>query len=325
MPRLALASSDQIDALYRESHALWGAGLTLRDYREVWSEMADIPWARAHLRYLVWIDDDENLLSSLKLYRPRARLLGRHGRVTGIGAVFTPRRRRKRGHASEMIRRVLAEARQRGDLAALLFSDVGTGFYGALGFSALPAQEAWGEIRRPPPPPAGWSLRPLEPAHFEDVLRVHAEGARTRRFAIIRDAEYWQFLLERSRRFFARLDGSDLSLRFQVALRDGVFAGHLVTVDSGDVWIVREVEACGEDPAAVAAILSLGAGQARSRGLRRLYAWLPRELAAALRGFRVQFGPRTRAIPMIQRLDGGPARQVLGEPGTVFIPYLDQF
>ncbi len=58
MPRLSDARSEHIDAVFRESYALWGAGLGYDDYRAFWNELSLTRWARSHLRYYVWLDDD---------------------------------------------------------------------------------------------------------------------------------------------------------------------------------------------------------------------------------------------------------------------------
>lgn len=326
MPRLADARSDHVDAIFRESYALWGAGLEFEDYRAFWTEISDTSWAKRHLRYCVWLGDDGSLLSSLKLYRPRMKLLDRVGPVAGIGAVFTPRAKRGRGHASALIRAVVDEARDRGDIATLLFSDVGAPFYRGLGFHELPAEEAWGEIRRSGPEHLrDWCLRPMGDADFGEVMRAHDAACSTRPLAILRDRDYWEYLVERSRRFFERLDGSDLSMRFQVAFRGDRFAGYLATVDSGDVWIVREVEAVDGEPESSAAIVRLGVEQARSRGRRRCYAWLPRSTCESIPDWSIRIRRRRRAIPMLQRLDGGDEPAELDSPEAAFIPYLDQF
>ena len=153
MPRLAVADTDQINAIYRESFPLWGAGLSFENYLAFWEDLAATAWAKSALRYLVWTDLGEVVLSSLKLYRPRLRLLGETGTACGIGAVFTPHAHRREGHATAMLAALVAEARERGDIAALLFSDVGTAIYEALGFRALPSEEAWGKLPRRPPSP----------------------------------------------------------------------------------------------------------------------------------------------------------------------------
>jgi hypothetical protein len=63
----------EIEAIYRESHALWGAGLSYSDYVEFWATCARRQWARDHYRHLVWADGRGGILSSLKLYRPEVR------------------------------------------------------------------------------------------------------------------------------------------------------------------------------------------------------------------------------------------------------------
>ena len=75
MPRLVEAEDRHIERIYRESHALWGVGLSRRDYRELWDEIRATPWGREHARFYAWLDDDGTLLSSLKAYRPMLQLL----------------------------------------------------------------------------------------------------------------------------------------------------------------------------------------------------------------------------------------------------------
>jgi GNAT superfamily N-acetyltransferase len=326
VPLLRIAASEQIDRIYAESYALWGAGLKFPDYREFWNDLARTPWARRALSFHVWCDDDGAVLSSLKLYQPRVRLAGKVGNVAGIGAVFTPKRARRRGHASEMIRAVIEQAGARGDLAALLFSDVGTKIYASLGFRDIPAEEAWGRLdRKAPGPPAGWVLRPMAPADLELARQVRDDECGGRPFAVLRDREHWEYLYERSRNFFARLDGSDLSRRFTLAMQDGNRAGYLVAVESGDVWVVREAGAVGGDPERLAAVLRAGANDARSRGMRRVYGWIPREVSTLVPEWRLTFKKRERAIPMLLRLDGSDDLSLLDAPEAAFIPYLDQF
>ncbi len=326
MPRLAVADNDQINAIYRESFSLWGAGLSFDDYLAFWDDLGATAWAKNALSYLVWTDAHGAVLSSLKLYRPRLRLLGETGTATGVGAVFTPHAHRRKGHATAMLEALIEEARERGDLAALLFSDVGTAMYGALGFRALPSEEAWGKLpRRSPSPPEGFLLRPMMQSDLEDVLAAHDAVCRARPIGVLRDRDHWDYLLERSRSFFSRLDGTDLSARFQVMTRDDRFAGYLVSVASGDVWIVREVETVGDDAELLRAVLLAGAAQARARGMRQVYGWLPRRVAEVIPEWRMSFRPRRRAIPMVLPLRGAPDLGLLGTVEASFIPYLDQF
>ncbi len=326
MPRLRPARESEIAAILAESHALWGAGLTVEAYRQMWAELRATAWGRRAFEYLVWAGEDGEVLSSLKLYRPVVRLLGRTARAAVIGAVFTPRTRRRRGYAAAMLRAVLDEARARGDNPALLFTDIGTAYYAALGFRALPGEEAWGKLPRSAvPAPPGWELRAMAPGESDAVRAAHDAWCDGRPLAVLRDRDHWEFLVARASGFFGRLDGSDLSRRYRVALHEGRFAGYLISVEGEGAWSVREVGAVGADREAMAAILRTGAAEARAAGVRKVFGWLPREVAPLLPEWELRYETRQRAVPMILDLEGRADLDVLDSPGAAFISYLDQF
>ncbi len=325
LPRLRPARRHEIAAIFKESHALWGAGLTYPAYLDMWLELMDTPWAKDHFEHLVWVEDDETVLSSLKLYRPLVRVLGRTGPVSVIGAVFTPRALRGLGHAAALMRAVLQEALAESESLAMLFSDIGLPYYEALGFRAFSAEETAGRLERHDPPPPGWQLRPMTPEHLPDVVRAHADSCAGRPIAVLRDREHWEFLLARAAGYFKRLDGSDLSRRYRVAEHHGRFAGYLVALEGDAGWSVREVGALGADPESLSAILRLGAGEARRAGLRKVHGWLPRDAAGWVPEWRLAFRSRQNAIPMLRSLAAPVDLGPLDAPGAAFIPYLDQF
>jgi predicted N-acetyltransferase YhbS len=325
VPTLNVARPDQIEAVYEESHALWGAGLDFSGYHGLWEDLQRTAWGRDHLRFLVWTDGDGHILSSMKLYRPRVRLQGRTRRACAIGAVFTPRALRRRGHAAAMLGRVLEEATAAGDGPAMLFSDIGTGYYASLGFRALPSEEAHGTLSRSPKAPAGWSLRPMLPDDLPAVVEAHDAWCATRPIAVLRDVAHWRFLLERARSYFARFDGSDLSRRYRVAMRDGRFAGYVVAVEGEGEWELREAGAADADPDALAALLRVAASDARGRGLTTVFGWIPRSQADLVPEWRLRHAARMRAIPMLRELDGSRLPADLLDAEAAFLPYLDQF
>jgi hypothetical protein len=326
LPRLRPARRDEIAAILRESHGLWGAGLTYSAYLEMWLELLETPWGKRRFRHLVFVERDGSVLSSLKLYRPAVRLFDRVGTAAVIGAVFTPRSLRGRGHAAATIRAVLADARKAGDPLALLFSDIGVPYYAALGFHEVPAEESSGTLAGAAPPPAGWELRPMVPDDLPEVIRAHDDDCARRPFAVLRDREHWEFLLARAAGYFSRLDGSDLARRYRVAVYDRHFAGYLVALEGQQgAWLVREVGAPGADPGALSAILRLGAAEARRAGLRKVYGWFPPEAAEWVPEWRLDRTPRRTAIPMLLPLDGATSLSDLDAPGASFVPYLDQF
>jgi len=325
LARLRPARPSEIAAILEESHGLWGAGLTHAAYLEMWLELMATPWGRRRFRYLVWAEGDGPVLSSFKLYRPEVRLLGRTGPAAVIGAVFTPAGRRRRGHAADMIRAAILEARQAGDPLAMLFTDIGKPYYAALGFRALPAEEASGRLDSTAPPPPGWELRPMTPSDLSDVIGSHDDECLARPLAVQRDREHWEFLLVRAHAYFSRFDGTSLSRRYRVATFRRKFAGYLVALEGEGVWAVREVGAPGADPAAFSAILRAGGEEARSAGLRKIQGWLPREAGDWVPEWRLVQRTRRNAIPMVLPLDGAADLSPLEVPGAAYLPYLDQF
>jgi hypothetical protein len=253
------------------------------------------------------------------------RLRGRAAPAATIGALFTPKPRRRRGHAGALLRAALAEAREAGGGLAMLFSDIGTGYYAALGFRALSAEESVGRLHRSVPPPEGWELRPMTPEDLPSVVRAHDDECAARPLAVLRDREHWEFLIARAAGYFHRLDGSDLGRRYRVALHRGRFAGYLITLEGEGGWVVREVGASEADPRSLSAILRLGANEARRAGLRNVQGWLPRDAADWVPEWRLAYRPRRGAIPMLLSLAGGEDFSSLDAPGASFVPYLDQF
>jgi predicted N-acetyltransferase YhbS len=322
MPSLEVATDEQIAAVHRESHALWGAGLDRRAYDGMWSELRATPWGARHLSHRVLLDDDGAILSSAKVYRPLVRVGGVAGRCSAVGALFTPRRRRGRGHGRTLLAALVDEARARGEDVVLLFSDIGTPYYAAMGFRAVPAEEASGSLRHAPRRrSAGIELRPMTRDDLDDVVECHRAACAGRPVAIVRDREHWDFLMARAEIFFARLDGSDLSRRYRVAARDGRVAGYLVSAEGEGEWNLREAAAADGDAETLRAILDLGAADARERGMVGVYGWLPRETADLVPEWRLRFEPRRRAIPMVLPL--GNAATL--DDASFFFPYLDQF
>jgi GNAT superfamily N-acetyltransferase len=326
MPRLVRATDDQVANIYRESHALWGTGLTLAAYLGLWDEISRLPWAARHAEFLVWGEPGGPVLSSLKLYHPLVRVAGRIARATVLGAVFTPRLRRGRGHASKMLSAVLDRARLRGDPLLLLFSDIGTLFYERLGFHPLPATEQWGRIPRAAgSPAAGWEIRETSEADHDAIRRAHHASCLRRPLAVIRDEQHWEFLRARTKSFFSRLGDPELRPRSLVVSRHGRFTGYLVTVEGRGEWSVREVGAVKGDPGTMAEVFRVGAHEARSAGLGRFCGWLPPEMVPRLGEWKIDSQPRRRAVPMALPLDPALDTAPLASPRRGFFPHQDQF
>jgi hypothetical protein len=326
MPRLALASQEQIESVYRESHLVWGAGLDPAGYRELWDEISATAWMTRHAEFRVWVDDENRVLSSMKFYQPLIRVGGITSRDAVLGAIFTPVSKRRRGHAAAMLRDATRLCRSRGARICLLFSDIGTGYYAGLGFVPLPAEEHWCRISPDAAAwPANWEMHTLRDEDLPDVRKAHDASCRRRPLSVIRDPEHWEFLVARTESFFSRLKDSKIGSRFRVVKRDGSFAGYVISVEGRGDWNLREIGAVDGDPATLEAVFRVAAGHARAAGLRRFYGWLPPELASRLSDWKIRVQPRGRALPMVLPLDATIDESQLRDPRFAFIPYQDQF
>ncbi len=326
MPRLVVADSSHVERIYRESYALWGAGLSRRDYRELWNEISSTAWGQENVRFYVWLADDDEILSSLKIYRPRLLLFGECERAIVLGAIFTPRAQRRRGHAAAAVRAVLDAGRADGVRAAMLFSDIGTRYYDAFGFHEIPAEEQWGPLRAGQDDvPPGWTLREMQTEDLPAVIEMHDAFCAGRPFAILRDAGHWEFVRTRAFSFFERLGSAHIRQRWRVAESNGRIVGYLITVEGRGEWNVREVGAVGGGFDQMARVLRLAAAEAVRSGLRRFYAWLPREVLEHLANWEIRSSSRRGAVPMLLTLDGMTEIPALQVPGAAYIPYQDQF
>jgi len=132
------------DDYFRGVQPIWGGGLNPEKFVAFQRRLADS--REAGQRYhLLGLFDGERLLSAMKAYDLAGSYGGTPLRVFGIGAVFTPPPLRRRGHARRMLELALSEHRSRGYDAAVLFSDIGCGYYERLGFRELESTECTAE------------------------------------------------------------------------------------------------------------------------------------------------------------------------------------
>jgi len=324
--QLITPDAEQVRAILAESHSLWGAGLTLPSYSAMWEEMAASPWGRKWFSWRALLDDTGRMISSLKLYRPELRVDGETLRACALGAVFTPRALRRRGHAAQLIRAVLAEASARGDGPGFLFTDIGTEYYARLGFVPLPCEDVVGTLAGAPDPRArGVTFRTMDARDLERVAAGHARACAERAIAVLRDREHWECLLLRSETFFRRLDGSGLEGRFQSAEERGLPIGYLVGVVGAGEWNIREAAAYDGSDETLARILAAGGAEAAVSGAASVWGWIPRAWFPLVPSWRPRVQPRPRAIPMLRPKGGGPLAAALTAPDRAFLPYLDQF
>jgi hypothetical protein len=245
------------------------------------------------------------LVASLKRYHFAISLGGRESPCLGIGAVFTPETHRRRGLAARLLRQILAEE----ELPALLFSDVGTAYYGQFGFVELPGAETWevaptlGAARTPGAGSGGGSpplgLREARAEDLPSLLKWYRAGLAEGRVRLPRSEPSW--------RLFREING----LRDFVIFEEGRETGYVTAAvwSPSKLWIA-ELRHGGRAPASqVMAFAAAECGCAKWAGWTD-HSGLGRSLlegarqGAAEAGAQVTLSRRETAIPMLRPAPG---------------------
>jgi GNAT superfamily N-acetyltransferase len=325
-----------MEAVLRDSHEIWGTGMTREDYAALNRALRATPWGREHYRFLVGLDGAGEIASSLKLYSLRGELEGRPILVAGVGAVFTPSSRRGRGHAASLIEAALACARDRGHDLALLLSEIGGAYYERLGFRALPAQEAacmaflpvpW--PREPPWIGAGGDplreiagLRPGRPEDLESLVAVRDEATRGQRFRLLRGRRRWEHLLfQADLETRHRRDGAD---HRWVVERNGAVLAYAILKEGKGRLLWKEHGARLGSEGVLIDLFWAALALARRLGVGRIDAWhLP---VAVTDGplYPIARRPRREPVPMLRPLGADPLPSLAGVE-ECRISWLDAF
>ena len=297
-----------IEEAARQSHALWGYGLTPSEH--VARTRAQIDHAGPELLRYVGLVGDHGLVAASKRYGLLFRVGGREARVMGIGAVLTRESERGRGHAPTLIRAMVAEAKDLGYAAAILYSDIDAAYYARLGFVALPAVD---HFALPDALPATGMLafRPSNEADLDRLCAFHeaswaASPAATRP---VRSRALWRFFRARNHitgEWILSDGGRDVG--YLLASLDDPRRDLPEPRPSGLLW-VDEWSAPGVERARVLATIR---AIAEREGAREIGLWLrPGDPAEPLRA-----APRPASFPMIlplwPALTVDPTRDHLG-------------
>ncbi len=153
----------------RYTHALWGEGAALPQYRTRLHQQ----WQRAAGNMQWWgLKRNTTLIASLKSYQLPMRIGPRALTAVGIAAVFTPAPHRQRGNAAQLIQQVLLHYQQRGVQLALLFSDIAPSYYQQLGFQPYPAL-TWSTLKHKLPLLNPYQFDPYDLRHPATLLALH--------------------------------------------------------------------------------------------------------------------------------------------------------
>jgi predicted N-acetyltransferase YhbS len=139
--QVRLAHPDEEPLLFRWMHEAWPHPLGLEAGLARRRHWAQHPWGQAHVQRWL-LEEDGAPKSACQVYHLPLRVAGRSTWWRGFGSVVTPPQHRRQGHAEALLRALMAPslAALEGGAglpaaeAALLYSDIGTTYYGRMGF-----------------------------------------------------------------------------------------------------------------------------------------------------------------------------------------------
>jgi predicted N-acetyltransferase YhbS len=266
------ATGALLESILDDSHPLWGEGMDRKAYERYNAAQLETPWGASHMRRVALVENGR-VLSSAKRYDVRLRLDGRILRTLGIGAVFTPPALRRRGHAAELIRRMVADAATEGCEMAMLFSEISPAYYARLGFEPVPLAQQVLRVdpREGPPLPAS---RPGRDTDAAALLEIHEAQAAAYRLTMKRDEEFIRYTVAK-KRLLAELGPQGLrGHEFLVSEDDGWPVAFVTVLVTRGYWVVTDVGDC--DPSGAVAGALLQSLVSRTAGRTPLIrAWLP--------------------------------------------------
>ena len=270
---VTIVNGPRLEAILDNTYPVWGEGLTRHAYGAWNRAQMATEWGRQFLQRVA-LTDGNRVLASAKRYLFDARLDGVPARVLGIGAVFTPLELRGRGAARQLIEEMIAAAAGDGCSHALLFSEIGPGYYEKLGFVVVPRRQYALTTTGKPGAPATF-VRSGEAADLPAVAELTAQYAAGAGFALERSPDLIQFAIAR-RRLLAGLGPAGLRHAEFFVAEEGYRAAAYVVVTRGPEGSI--LQECGDrDPAGarVGALLQVLAAREPAARQMVLKGWLP--------------------------------------------------
>ena len=275
MANFVEAEGPILERILDDTYHIWHDGLSRPAYGRFYAAQVATPWGRAHLRRLALVEGDE-VLASAKLYAFDAVLDGRPIKVAGIGAVFTPPASRKRGAARDLIHRLLERAAADGADLALLFSEIGPGYYGRLGFEAIATTDRQLRVTESTRYGAPATMvRGGDDRDLGDIVAMGRVRAERYRFHLNRDRDLVHFAIARKRLVAGLGPSGARALHFVIAEEGASAAAYVVISVQGNEWTLED--AGDRDPSGARAGAILQALIAREPAEKRpsITAWLP--------------------------------------------------
>jgi GNAT superfamily N-acetyltransferase len=253
--RVVSADGPLLNQILDATFTIWHEGLSREAYGRWWTAQLGTPWGRAHLKRFALVRGDE-VLASAKEYNLAAAVDGRPAAVLGIGAVFAQPAHRGRGHAGELLDWMLDRATHQGAALALLFSEIGAGYYERFGFATVPTSECVLRVTESTSHGAPATL--VRAGDDRDLSSLAALGrvrAEPFRFHLDRDPDLIQYAIAR-KRLAAGLGPPDArQLHFFVAEEGASAVAYVVISGRGGDWTLEEAGDRDPSGARVGAIL----------------------------------------------------------------------
>jgi len=264
-----------LDQILRSTYEIWSDGLRFETYQRFYYAQRSTAWGRTHLHRFALVDGDR-LLASAKLYTFEAVLDGEPIRVAGVGAVFTEPAHRSHGAAPQLIELLLARAQADGSQLALLFSEIGAGYYERLGFTPIATTNR--VLRVTESTRNGAPMTMVRGGEWRDLQAIAAMGAvraASARFHLTRDEDAIRHAITKKRLLAGLGPAGARELQFFIAEEGMTAAAYVVIGVKGNAWTIEE---CGDrDPTGARVGALLQALVAREPAMPRpaITAWLP--------------------------------------------------
>jgi GNAT superfamily N-acetyltransferase len=296
---LVLAEGPLLQQVLDASHPLWSDGLSPRAYRLFNEGQLRTPWGHRRLRRYALLDDHGAVLTSAKRYDLTLQVDGRKVEAVGIGAVFTPEDHRGNGHAAEIIGRIIDAATAEGAELALLFSEIGTGYYRRLGFTSVRRRElTFGVVEKPGAPMV--LVRAAEERDVPAVTALAIAMATPHRFSVAPTEDFIRYSLSKKRLLAGLSTPGALTVEFFIVEEGAGAVAFVILTTAGEDDVVLEM--CGDrDPtgARVGAMLQM------------LRARTPAEDPVSIRGF---LPPGWLPPQLVIKSTGDPAGIMMVKP-----------
>ena len=272
--KIVVAEGELLETILDHTFTIWNEGLSRTAYAQWNAGQRRTPWGRTRLQRFALLDDQGQLLSTLKRYRYDVRIGERHGWMSGLGAIFTPQDRRGNGHALGLMEHVLEMDRRDGALMAGLFSEIGASYYRRAGFEPVPFREATVKVARGAGAPA-MLVRAGADDDVPAIAEMHKSRSRTALFALRRDLDTTRFALTKKRMFAGLSPPGRRQFEFFVAEEGASPVAYVVLSVNANGWTLED--AGDRDPAGarLGAMLQVLIAREPSRSMPLIRTWWP--------------------------------------------------